>query len=68
MTESTHPAVEVSSDPTDAISFLASSAHSRLVGVATKQGVLSVLDVSSCLCIAVSQLAVELLCMAVHNE
>lgn len=54
VTEGTHPAVEVTSDPNDSVAFLASSSHSSLVGVATKQGVLSVWDVSGSLCIVVS--------------
>ena len=54
VTEGTHPAVNVTSDPNDGIAFMASSAHSGLVAVATKQGVLSTWDVGGSLCVTVS--------------
>ena len=55
VTEGTHPAVnDVTSDPNDGIAFMASSAHSGLVAVATKQGVLSTWDVGGSLCVTVS--------------
>ena len=54
VTEGTHPAVQVTSDPTDSIAFLSVSPHSNLVAVATKHGVLSIWDVSGSLYILVS--------------
>ena len=56
VTEGSHPAVLVTSDPNDSIEFVSVSPHSNLVAVATKQGVLSIWDVSGSLCILVSVL------------
>lgn len=46
--------MEVTSDPKDSVTLVASSAHSKLVAVATRQGGLSTWDVSGSLCIMVS--------------
>ena len=54
VSEGTHPALQVTSDPTDRIEFLAISPHSNLVAMATKHGVISCWDVGGSLCILVS--------------
>ena len=54
VTEGTHPAVEVTSDPKDTIEYMACSAYSNLVAIATKHGLLSTWDISGSLYIMVS--------------
>ena len=54
VTEGSYPAVQVTSDPADTISLVSVSPHSDLVAVATKQGKLSVWNISGSFCILVS--------------